>query len=144
LSKKGLIVKKIRAYKNKKKILSDNLLQVLYKFNKSTYQTKKEISLKEINELYPMLPSNQSAAIKSLKKNKYIDNSDHFFYLTKKGMDHAEKIIKVNTLREIYMEKFINIDSKYLNSSMESFNDTLIPELEAELSKKIAAKMKNL
>ena len=68
LSKKGLIVKKIRAYKNKKKILSDNLLQVLYKFSKSKDQTKKELSLKEINELYPILPSDLSTAIKSLKK----------------------------------------------------------------------------
>ena len=144
LSKKGLIVKKIRAYKNKKKILSDNLLQVLYKFSKSKDQTKKELSLKEINELYPILPSDLSTAIKSLKKNKYIENSDYFFYLTKKGIHHAEKIIKVNTLREIYMEKFINIDSKHLNSSIEPFNDILIPEIEAELSKKIASKMKNL
>jgi len=140
-SKKGIITKKIKAFKNKQKILSDNLLKIIYKIHEKENNIKEGCTIKEILNTNSISANDLYQGIKILKRKSILANSNDLWVLTKKGIHEAEKIIRAHNLWELYMENFMQIQPDHVHDSAESIEHILTPELEAELLKKIGSKI---
>ena len=140
-SKKGILTKKIKIFKNKRKMLSDNLLKAIYKIYENEKYTNKGKTLSEISDEYTISIADLQKGIKILKSKKQIANSNGLWQLTKKGIDEAKRIVRAHNLWELYMENFMQIQPDHVHDSAESIEHILTPELEAELLKKMESKI---
>ncbi|MBB79297.1 MAG: zinc ABC transporter permease [Crocinitomicaceae bacterium] len=147
-SKKGLVAKKIKLLKNKKKLLSDNIIKIIYEAEKSNNQFKKQRTFREIKNIYSTSSSELNSGIKILKKHNYLKHSQGLYSITDKGIIKAKKIILLNVLWEFYMDKILDVNPYHLPNGSETINQIITPSIEAELIKrniefKIITKNKN-
>ena len=140
-SKKGILTKKIKIFKNKRKMLSDNLLKAIYKIYENEKYSNKGKTLSEISDEHPISIADLQKGIKILKSKKQIANSNGLWQLTKKGVDEAKRIVRAHNLWELYMENFMQIQPDHVHDSAESIEHILTPKLEAELFKKMGSKI---
>tara|TARA_B100000674_G_scaffold202728_1_gene165556 strand:+ start:32971 stop:34266 length:1296 start_codon:yes stop_codon:yes gene_type:complete len=140
-SKKGLMTKKIKRFKNKRKMLSDNLLKALYTIDEKENKLKKERTLSEINMENLVPERHLNRGLKILKTKQYIIKKGNLWALTDHGLNKAQKIIRAHNLWELYMENFMEIQPDHVHDSAESIEHILPPELEAKLIKKIKSKV---
>lgn len=134
-SKKGLITKKIKAFKNARKMISDNVIKALYKLGEKQNQISKGRSIEEIQNFRQMAPFELSKGLNTLKSNGLVIEAGALWTLTEKGISEAKRIIRAHRLWELYMEKFMQIQSDHVHESAESIEHIMTPELEAELLK---------
>lgn len=134
-SKKGLITKKIKAIKNGRKMISDNVLKVLYKLGEKQNQIDKGRSVREIQNFRSIASTELSQGLRILKSNGFVIEAGAIWTLTEKGITEAKRIIRIHRLWELYMQKFMQIQSDHVHESAESIEHIMTPELEAELLK---------
>ena len=144
LSKRGLVTKQIKNFKNKQKMLSDNFLKSLYQIGEKNNEIKKFRTPKEMLAILSISSTDLHRGIKILKKNKSIIYYNNAFGLTQKGIKSAKKIIRAHMLWEIYMEKFMEIEPYHIHDSAESIEQILTPEIEEELLKEMGTKKSTL
>lgn len=136
-SKKGLITRKIKAVQNSKKMISDNVLKALYKLGESANEVGKGRSLEEIQNSRSIAPSELSKGLRILKGNGLVIDAGSVWTLTEKGISEAKRIIRAHRLWELYMQKFMQIQSDHVHESAESIEHIMTPALEAELLKEM-------
>ncbi len=143
-SKKGIITKKIKAYKNKRKMISDNLIKAIYEKGEKENNIEKGRTFNEILNTHSVSVSDLYKGIKILKNKKQITNSGELWKLTNKGIDTAKRIIRAHNLWELYMENFMQIQPDHVHDSAESIEHILTPELEKELLKQMKTKISSI
>ncbi len=134
-SKKGLITKKLRAFRNERKMISDNVLKALYKLGERENQIEKGRTIKEILNNRAFANRDLTKGLKILKGNGLIIEAGGIWTLTEKGITEAKRIIRSHRLWELYMKKFMQIQSDHVHESAETIEHIMTPELEAELLK---------
>ncbi len=136
-SKKGLITKRIKAVQNSKKMISDNVLKALYKLGENANEVGKGRSLEEIQSSRSIAPSELNKGLRILKGNGLVIDAGSVWTLTEKGISEAKRIIRAHRLWELYMQKFMQIQSDHVHESAESIEHIMTPALEAELLKEM-------
>ena len=134
-SKKGLITKRIKAINNARKMIADNVLKTLYKLGEAQNQIENGRSLEEIQNFRAIAQTDLNKGLSILKNNGLVLEAGSIWTLTEKGISEAKRIIRIHRLWELYMEKFMQIQSDHVHESAESIEHILTPELEAELLK---------
>jgi len=134
-SRKGLITKKLRAFRNERKMISDNVLKALYKLGERENKIEKGRTIKEILNNRAFASRDLTKRLKILKVNGLIIEAGGIWTLTEKGITEAKRIIRSHRLWELYMEKFMQIQSDHVHESAETIEHIITPELEAELLK---------
>lgn len=132
-SKKGLVTKKIKSIENSRKMISDNVLKVVYKLGEKENQINQGRSINEIKNFRPMASKELKKGLRILKAKGLILEVDLIWTLSKKGIIEAKRIIRIHRLWELYMEKFMEIQSDHVHESAESIEHIMTPKLEAEL-----------
>ena len=140
-SKKGIITKKIMAVKNKRKILSNNVLKIIYGVYENKKNIRKGCTVKDVLNTNSISTSDLFQGIKILKARKLLVNSNDLWTPTKKGIHEAKNIIRAHKLWELYMENFMHIQSDHFHDSAQSIEHILTPELETELLRQIDTKI---
>lgn len=134
-SKKGIITKKIKARRNNKKMISDNILKALYRIGESTNTTEESRTLQEIQNFREVQPKELMTGLKVLKSKELAIQAGTLWTLTEKGISEAKRIIRIHRLWELYMEKFMLIQIDHVHESAESIEHIMTPDLEKELLK---------
>ena len=67
----------------------------------------------------------------------YLKRKGQVYTLTNIGFEKGKRITKVHRLWELYMTKFMNVDSYSVHNDAESIEHVLTPELEAELEREL-------
>jgi len=70
-----------------------------------------------------------------LKRKKFVIEANGAWTLTEKGIAEAKRIIRIHRLWELYMEKFMQIQSDHVHESAESIEHIMTKSLETELLK---------
>lgn len=134
-SKKGLITKKIKTRRNGQKMLSDNILKALYRIGEKNNTMTQGRSVEEIQNFRSVDPQELKEGLRILKKKKWVIQAGHLNMLSETGVSEAKRIIRIHRLWELYMEKFMQIQSDHVHESAESIEHIMTPELEKELLK---------
>lgn len=135
LSRKGLITKKIMGIQNRNKIISDNVLKTLYKLGEHKNQFDQSYSVQMIQNFHPFASFDLSRGLNILKRKKFVIEANGAWTLTEKGIAEAKRIIRIHRLWELYMEKFMQIQSDHVHESAESIEHIMTKSLETELLK---------
>jgi len=134
-SPKGLVTKRIKASKNTKKMLSDNVLKNLYKIGEKEAETTKSRTIEEILN-YRFTPLKElKTGLRLLKLKGLAIEAGGLWMLTEQGVSNAKRIIRIHRLWELYMQKFMQIQSDHVHESAETIEHIMTPQLETELLK---------
>lgn len=142
-SKKGIITKRIKAFDNTKKMVSDNVLKIVFKLGEKQNQIDQGKSIEEIKNFRPITTKELKKGLRILKSKGFILEAGFIWILTESGIAEAKRIIRIHRLWELYMEKFMQIQSDHVHESAESIEHIITPELEAELLKTMGKPQSN-
>lgn len=134
-SGKGIFTKKIKARKNNRKMISDNILKALYRIGESTKTMSKSRTTQEILNFREVQPKELTTGLNVLKNKGLVVRAGELWTLTEQGIKEAKRIIRIHRLWELYMEKFMLIQTDHVHESAESIEHIMTPALEKELLK---------
>ena len=116
-------------------MLSDNVLKNLYKIGEKEAEITKARTIEEILN-YRFTPLNElKTGLRLLKTKGLAIKAGSLWMLTEKGISEAKRIIRIHRLWELYMQKFMQIQSDHVHESAETIEHIMTPQLEAELLK---------
>lgn len=136
-SRKGLLTKQFKASRNNRKIISDNVLKTFYKLGEQENRIDKGRSIREIQNFHQMALHELKKGLKILKKNGLLLEEEATWNLTDNGISEAKRIIRMHRLWELYMEKFMQIQTDHVHESAETIEHIMTLELEIELLNKM-------
>ncbi len=136
-SPKGMITKRIKVIKNKKKMISDNVLKYLYRIGENDNTTTRGRTFNEIKNFRTIYSKELKTGLKILNKNNLVIKAGDLWMLSEKGTTEAKRIIRIHRLWELYMQKFMLIQSDHVHESAETIEHIMTPELEKELLKRL-------
>lgn len=134
LSPKGIVIKRLRLARNRRKIISDNLLKAVYKLNKKHKSTSGHTE-EQIQTNHFFNANDLKKGLSILQKKSWILKAGDHWVLTDTGKQEAKRIIRIHRLWEVYMQKFMQIQTDHLHESAESIEHIFTPSLENELLK---------
>ena len=134
-SEKGIVTKRLKGRKNKKKMISDNVLKYLYRIGENDNNSSKGRSFNEIKNFRSINSKELSEGLRILTSKKWVVKAGDLWVLSEKGTKEAKRIIRIHRLWELYMQKFMQIQSDHVHESAETIEHIMTPELEKELLK---------
>lgn len=137
LSPRGMVTKRLKTIKNKNKMISDNVLKYLYRIGEKNNTTTKGRTFTEIKNFRSIDTNELKTGLKILKNKNWVIKAGHYWMLSETGTKEAKRIIRVHRLWELYMQKFMLIQSDHVHESAETIEHIMTPELEKELLKRL-------
>lgn len=134
-SKKGIVTKRIKGIKNRKKMISDNVLKYMYRIGEDDNTATKGRSFNEIKNFRFIERKELTEGLSILTDKKWVINAGDLWMLSEQGVKEAKRIIRIHRLWELYMQQFMQIKSDHVHESAETIEHIITPELEKELLK---------
>lgn len=131
-SPKGIIAQKIKTKKNTKKILIDNLLKAIFKLSLK-HSSKSGYTEEQIKLFHHFHSPELKKGLHYLQKENWIVHAGDHWALTNDGKKEAKRIIRIHRLWELYMQKFMHIQTDHVHDSAESIEHIITPKLEKKL-----------
>ena len=134
-SPRGLLVKQIQLRNNRKNILRENVLKTIYKLKEQVVAFNKGISTEQVANYRPTAMTKVKFALRHLKRKGLVVKGGDHWSLSEKGVNEAERIVRVHRLWELYLQKYMHLPSDYVHNSAESIEHIITPEMERSLQK---------
>ena len=136
-SQKGIITKRLKGRNNRKKMISDNVLKYLYRIGEDDNTATKGRSFNEIKNFRTIDRKELMEGLSILTNKKWVIKAGNLWMLSEQGVKEAKRIIRIHRLWELYMQKFMQIQSDHVHESAETIEHIITPELEKELLKNL-------
>lgn len=136
-SPKGLVTKRFKIRVNKKKMISDNVLKYMYRIGENDDTSNKGRTFSEIQNFRSIDGKELKTGLKILNNKNWVIKAGDLWMLSEQGTKEAKRIIRIHRLWELYMQKFMLIQSDHVHESAETIEHIMTPELEKELLKRL-------
>lgn len=133
--KKGMLYKYKRQKRTEKKILKENILKTFYHAAEAKgnfYEGRSFVEL-AINRQLKSRVLNKGLFL--LVRDNLVRKQDGIWYLTKKGLAEAIRIIRLHRLWEMYLNKRLKLQPDHVHNDAEAIEHIITPEIERLLEK---------
>ncbi len=131
--KNGAISKMKRQQKNKRKILEDNILKLLYKLGEKEDDYFKNRSITKLKN-HREIPENKFLkGLKILKKKNQVVHINDQWVLTEEGKQAGMRIVRIHRLWELYLTTYLRIAPDHVHEDAETIEHIITPEMELKL-----------
>ncbi|PCI95473.1 MAG: zinc ABC transporter permease [Flavobacteriales bacterium] len=131
--KNGAISKIRKQQKNKRKILEDNILKLLYKLGEKENDYFKNRSITKLKN-HREIPENKFLkGLKKLRKKNQVANVNDLWVLTEKGKKSGMRIVRIHRLWELYLTTYLRIAPDHVHEDAETIEHIITPEMELKL-----------
>ncbi len=131
--KKGVLARWQQTWRNRRKMLEENLLKCLYHLGEAEQEWQKMRTWAEITQKRIFTPPQFRKAWKSLKHKQLITANESGIALTHEGIKAGQRITKIHRLWELYLTKHLHLASDHVHEDAEAIEHIITPELEKEL-----------
>jgi manganese/zinc/iron transport system permease protein len=131
--KKGWIARIIRQRKNKKLILEENLLKLLYQLGESKKDFNTARSLKELLDKRAFPAKEASSGLSKLRSQGYLEKRKDGWALTIEGVTRGRRVVRLHRLWELYLTQYLHLASDHVHEDAETIEHIITPELEQRL-----------
>jgi manganese/zinc/iron transport system permease protein len=131
--KKGWVARIIRQRRNKKRILEENLLKLLYQLgeNKQDFNTTRP--LQELLDKRSFPAKEASSGLAKLKSQGYLEKRKEGWVLTAEGVTRGKRVVRLHRLWELYLTQYLHLASDHVHEDAETIEHIITPELEQRL-----------
>ncbi len=131
--KKGVIAHQRKLYRNRRKMLEENLLKCLYHLGELDSDWQKKRTWTEITQKRLFTKRQFQSAWKTLHRKKLLIADREGLALTKEGEKVGRRVTKIHRLWELYLTKHLHLASDHVHEDAEAIEHIITPELEKEL-----------
>ncbi|MDA7803226.1 metal ABC transporter permease [Crocinitomix sp.] len=139
-TKSGILARYLRAQRNKRKILHENILKAIYQLHE-LHEQEKHLNLSctasEILSIRLFDTGALQKGLNRLEKRELIKIEHNQIALTPEGAKESRRIVRLHRLWEQYLLKRTTIDTFHVHSGAEAIEHILSPEIERELEKEL-------
>tara|TARA_R110002096_G_scaffold435973_1_gene664734 strand:- start:26004 stop:27296 length:1293 start_codon:yes stop_codon:yes gene_type:complete len=135
--KRGVLARLLQQRKNRKKILSENLLKSFYHLSERSQFKSLEFKKEELLEMRRFSEGEFSLAIQTLKKKYFVIPKNHFYGLSLKGMEEAKRVVRLHRLWEMYLTERMRLKSDHIHPNAETIEHIITPEIEELLLREL-------
>jgi manganese/zinc/iron transport system permease protein len=130
---KGLIAKKLRHLRHQEKILSENILKLLYEIGEKKGDFFDPSNLTVLLTHRPMSPAKLQQGLRRLASQNLVYHKDGKWRLTGAGKNEGERITQQHRLWELYLAKYLHQKPIAVHENAELIEHVLTAELVKEL-----------
>ncbi|MCJ8166203.1 metal ABC transporter permease [Pontibacter sp. E15-1] len=130
---KGWIARIVRQRLNKKRILEENLLKLLYQLseNKQDFHTPRPMHELLDKRSFPVKEA--ASGLAKLKSQGYLEKIKDGWVLTAEGITRGRRVVRLHRLWELYLTQYLHLASDHVHEDAETIEHIITPELEKRL-----------
>jgi manganese/zinc/iron transport system permease protein len=132
---KGLVARKMSRLRYQQKALEENILKLLYELGLEDNNPYKPQILHTILKNRPMPLSTILACMKKLIYKGMVLKDGEWYGLSSLGMERGKQILKLHSLWEFYLTKYLRIKPDHVHDDAEAIEHVITPELALELER---------
>lgn len=135
--KGGILARRNRLNRNRTKVLTENLLKLLYQLSESdkdpaaTYTKNDLVAKRE----FPM--EQLTRGLRKLVRNNLVHLKEGAYSLSSEGMLRAKQVVRNHRLWELYLTTYVGMRPDHVHEDAEAMEHLITPEIERELVKKL-------
>lgn len=130
---KGWIARIIRRRRNKKLILEENLLKLLYQLGEAKQDFAANRPLQELLQKRAIPAKEAKYGLAKLKAQGYLDKTRAGWALTQEGITRGRRVVRLHRLWELYLTQYLHLASDHVHEDAETIEHIITPELEQRL-----------
>lgn len=134
---RGWVARMLRQRRNKKLILEENLLKLLYQLGEQQedyFSTRPLASLLERRNI----PQHQAkAGLQKLVRQGYVEKQHKEWVLTSEGQLRGKRVVRLHRLWELYLTQYLQLASDHVHEDAETIEHIITPELEQKLMEEL-------
>jgi manganese/zinc/iron transport system permease protein len=131
---KGLVAKKMRHYRHQQKILSENILKLLYEVGEEQGDFFRTSTTQELLAHRSIPRAMLSRGLNILVRNSLAIHKNDRWRLTGAGKNEGERIARHHRLWELYLAKYLKETPVQAHKNAELIEHVLTPEMVKELN----------
>ncbi|MEJ8801959.1 metal ABC transporter permease [Pontibacter sp. H249] len=130
---KGWIARILRRRRNRKLILEENLLKLLYQLGEAKQDYAANRPLQELLEKRAIPAKEAKYGLNKLKKQGYLEKRKGTWALTPEGLNRGRRVVRLHRLWELYLTQYLHLASDHVHEDAETIEHIITPELEQRL-----------
>ena len=130
---KGWIARIFRRRRNKKLILEENLLKLLYQLGEAKQDYTLYRPLQELLEKRAIPSREAKYGLKKLRAQGYLERTKNGWALTQEGVNRGRRVVRLHRLWELYLTQYLHLASDHVHEDAETIEHIITPELEQRL-----------
>lgn len=135
--KRGILARINRQRKNRRKIISENLLKSFYHLLESTKNFDQSFSKKQLLAQRDFPDSEFKEALNTLTRKYFVLAQDNEFSLSKRGLEEAKRVVRLHRLWEMYLTERMRLKADHIHPNAETIEHIITPEIEELLLKEL-------
>lgn len=134
---RGVLARILQQRKNRRKILSENLLKSFFHLSEQSDFKTQEFKKEELLEKRRFSESEFGNAIQTLKRKYFVIPKGLSFCLSDKGMIEAKRVVRLHRLWEMYLTERMRLKSDHIHPNAETIEHIITPEIEELLLREL-------
>ncbi|MDX5420097.1 MAG: metal ABC transporter permease [Hymenobacteraceae bacterium] len=130
---KGWIARIARRRRNKKLILEENLLKLMYQLGEEKQNFSSSRTFQELLERRAIPPKDAKYGLAKLKAQGYLIKDRNGWLLTPEGISRGRRVVRLHRLWELYLTQYLHLASDHVHEDAETIEHIITPELEQRL-----------
>ncbi|GAB3196087.1 manganese/zinc/iron transport system permease protein [Pontibacter aydingkolensis] len=130
---KGWIARILRRRRNKKLILEENLLKLLYHLGEDRQDYTTTRPLQELLDKRAIPAKEAKYGLAKLRAQGYLERSKAGWSLTPEGIKRGRRVVRLHRLWELYLTQYLHLASDHVHEDAETIEHIITPELEQRL-----------
>ncbi len=133
---RGVLARIRRQERNKRKIVSENLLKALYHLVEEEKKLQ-GYSKTDIIRKREFLNPEYSSGVHILKRKLWATEEKGMLRLTELGKKEAQRVVRLHRLWEMYLTQRLRMKADHIHPNAETMEHIITPELEEQLLKEL-------
>lgn len=135
--RRGWIARLMRQHRNKKLILEENLLKLLYQLGEQQDDYFSTRSLTSLLERRNIPQKQAKAGLRKLARQGYVKRDRKDWVLTPEGQIRGKRVVRLHRLWELYLTQYLQLASDHVHEDAETIEHIITPELEQKLMEEL-------
>lgn len=133
--RRGVVSRLIQQRRNRKKILSENLLKTFYLLGER--RNEKFFTRSSILRKRSFSPDDWKIALSILLKNYWLIPEGEKWKLSAKGLEEARRVVRLHRLWELYLREKLRLKADHVHPGAETMEHIISPEIEEQLLREL-------
>jgi len=134
---RGWVARLFRQRRNRKLILEENILKLLYQLGEKEEDYFSTRSLHALLERRNIPQSQAKAGLLKLTQQGYVKRQNKEWVLTQQGQIRGRRVVRLHRLWELYLTQYLELASDHVHEDAETIEHIITPELEQKLMEEL-------
>lgn len=131
--KRGWVARILRQRRNRKLILEENLLKLMYQLGEQNHDFQRHYSLQSMLDRRGFSRDKALRGLKALTRQGYLEKNKEGWRLSSQGKRRGKRVVRLHRLWELYLTQYLHLATDHVHDDAETIEHIITTELEQRL-----------